>query len=220
MAETLTHNNLPVLLVGADLVAGPHLAVGGAAGDEDEDPGHRLGRSLVLLVLVPVAVTVAGGSRPLGVLSLASQEREVVVVELVLDGLLHNVLHHRGPSRHLICVLAWKVFCYSIPEIFHEILLVLSFLLICQTLRRFPCNVRDIKFEDLKSITERRVEGTKTKVLSHSVQERLSHFILCLLAVSCPDLALGISPVIQTSLGDSEHALSMSHGGTGRTNRE
>merc|ERR1719278_2019970 len=112
-----THHNLPVLLVGADLVAGPHLAVGGAAGDEDEDPGHRLGRSLVLLVLVPVAVTVAGGSRPLGVLSLASQEREVVVVELVLDGLLHNVLHHRGPSRHLICVLARSLLPSHLPNL-------------------------------------------------------------------------------------------------------
>merc|ERR1719412_3081698 len=75
-----THNNLPVLLVGADLVAGPHLAVGGAPGDEDEDPGHCLGCRLVLFVLVPVAVAVAGRSCPLRVLSLASQEGEVVVV--------------------------------------------------------------------------------------------------------------------------------------------
>ena len=93
MASTLTHNNLPVLLVRADLVARPHLAVAGPPGDEDEDPGHRLGGSLVLLVLVPVPVAVAGGSGSLGVLSLASQEGEVVVVELVLDGLLHNVFH-------------------------------------------------------------------------------------------------------------------------------
>merc|ERR1719278_48684 len=63
-----THHNLPVLLVGADLVAGPHLAVGGSSGNEDEDPGHSLGCRLVLLVLVPVSVAVAGGGRPLGIL--------------------------------------------------------------------------------------------------------------------------------------------------------
>ena len=93
MMRPLTHNNLPVLLVGADLVSGPHLTIGCSASDEDEDPGHSLGSRLVLLVLVPVPVAVAGGSRALGVLSLASQEWEVVVVELVLDGLLHNVFH-------------------------------------------------------------------------------------------------------------------------------
>ena len=42
---------------------------------------------------MPVPVAVAGGRGSLGVLSLASQEGEVVVVELVLDGLLHNVFH-------------------------------------------------------------------------------------------------------------------------------
>ena len=71
--------------------AGEHLCVEGGAAD---DKHNHAGKVLALgLLLVPVAEPGAVGSLPVhGALALAAQEWEVVVVELVVDGVFDNIL--------------------------------------------------------------------------------------------------------------------------------
>jgi hypothetical protein len=61
MTHALTQDDFPVGLQFGDLVGGPHLRVGEPAEDEDNETGDVLlrGRFLIVLVLVPAAITCA-----------------------------------------------------------------------------------------------------------------------------------------------------------------
>lgn len=48
-------------------------------------------------------------------LSLASEEREVRVVQLFFDGVLHEVLQDRGPAGHLVGLLGDPLLASSLP---------------------------------------------------------------------------------------------------------
>ena len=83
-------NALPVLPFVGNLVGRAHLTKGGAADDKHNHAGKVLALGLLL---VPVAEPGAVGSLPVhGALALAAQEWEVVVVELVVDGVFDNIL--------------------------------------------------------------------------------------------------------------------------------
>ena len=113
-----THYNFPVLLVRCDLIGRPHLTVCGSSSHEGDDAGAGLGRALILLTAGPASVAGTGGGRAsAGVLPLAAEEGELVVVELVLDRHLHDVLDHRGPPGHLICVLTGPLLSTHLPNL-------------------------------------------------------------------------------------------------------
>ena len=114
----LTHDNFPVLLVCCDLVGRPHFTVSGASGHEGDDAGTGLGSALILLAAGPASIPGTGGRRAsVGVLPLASEEGELVVVELVFYRHLDDVLDHRGPPGHLICVLTGPLLAAHLPDL-------------------------------------------------------------------------------------------------------
>lgn len=98
-------NHLPVFRVIRHLVGAPHLRETGSTHDKHDHSGHVLHSGLGL-VLVPVAVSGAAGRRLVvrSVLGTTGQIREVTGVQLVLDAILHDVLDHRRPTGHLVCL--------------------------------------------------------------------------------------------------------------------
>ena len=114
----LTHYNFPVLLFWCDLIGRPHFTVCGSSSHERNDAGAGLCSALILLAPGPASVPGTGGRRAsVGVLSLASKEGELVVVKLVLYCHLHDVLDHRGPPGHLICVLTGPLLAAHLPNL-------------------------------------------------------------------------------------------------------
>ena len=60
-------------------------------------------------------------------LPLSAEEGKVRVVQLVVDGVLHDVLDHRGPPRHLVGLLGHAVLATGLPYLATVALKIIKF---------------------------------------------------------------------------------------------